>query len=67
MIGDIAKKLNALYKEDPSIYDRCSPDEILEILHQRFDNIANEPDDMIYDDEYDDPSVMRRNGGYIDE
>ena len=66
MIADISKKLNALYKEDPSIYDRCSPEEILEILHQRFDNVA-EPDDMIYDDEYDDPSEIRRNGGYRDE
>lgn len=66
MIGDIAKKLNTLYKEDPSIYDKYSPEEILEILHQRFD-VADEPDDMIYDDEYDDPSELRRIGGYVDE
>ena len=60
----IAKKLRAIYDQDPSLFDKYSPEELIQMMHS-MSIPADEPEDMIYEDEYDDPSV--RNGGYRDE
>lgn len=60
----IAKKLRAIYDKDPSLFDKYSPEELIQMMHSM--SIPSEPDDMLYEDEYNDPSI-RRNGGYRDE
>lgn len=59
----IAKKLRAIYEEDPSLFDKYSPEELIQMMHS-MSIPADEPEDMIYDDEYNDPTVI---GGYRDE
>ena len=56
----IAKKLRAIYEEDPTIFDMCSVEEILQMITPKFIPI-DEPDDMIYEDEYNDPTVRGGN------
>ena len=59
----IAKKLRAIYEEDPSLFDKYSPEELIQMMNQ-MSIPADEPEDMIYDDEYDDPTIR---GGHRDE
>lgn len=58
----ISKKLKALYDEDPTIFDRCSVEEILQMIHTKFIPI-DEPDDIFYKDELqEDPAELARYG-----
>ena len=64
----ISKKLKALYDEDPTIFDKCSVEEILQMINTKFTPI-DEPDDIFYKDEIqEDPAELARygyNGGRI--
>lgn len=58
----IAKKLRALYEEDPTIFDRCSVEEIVQ-MSKSVSIPADEPDEMFYDDEIqEDPAELARYG-----
>lgn len=58
----ISKKLKALYDEDPTIFDRCSVEEILQMITPKFIPI-DEPDDIFYKDEIqEDPAELARYG-----
>jgi len=59
----IAKKLRAIYEEDPSLFDKYSPEELIQMMNQ-MSIPADEPEDMIYEDEYDDPTIR---GGHRNE
>lgn len=59
----IAKKLRAIYDEDPSLFDKYSPEELIQMMNS-MSIPADEPEDMIYDDEYDDPTIK---GGHRNE
>lgn len=61
----IAKKLRMIYEKDPSLFDKASPEELIQMM-QSMSIPADEPEDIIYEDEYNDPSI-RRTGGYRDE
>lgn len=61
----IAKKLREIYDKDPSIFDKCSVEEILQMVTSEFIPI-DEPDEMFDED----PVEMSRygyHGGYRDE
>ena len=62
----IAKKLRAIYEEDPSLFDKYSPEELIQMMRS-MSIPADEPEDMIYDDEYIDPSERTTHGGHRDE
>ena len=62
----IAKKLRAIYEEDPSLFDKYSPEELIQMMHS-MSIPADEPEDMIYEDEYIDPSERTTYGGHRDE
>ena len=52
----IAKKLRAIYDQDPTLFDKYSPEELIQMMHQ-MSIPADEPEDMLYEDEYDDPTL----------
>lgn len=52
----ISKKLKALYDEDPTIFDKCSVEEILQMINIKFIPI-DEPDDI-----QEDPAELARYG-----
>ena len=56
----IAKKLRAIYEEDPSLFDKYSPEELIQMMHS-MSIPADEPEDIIYGDEYDDPTIRGGN------
>ena len=62
----IAKKLRAIYDKDPSLFDKYSPEELIQIMNS-MSIPADEPEDMIYEDEYIDPSERTIHGGHRDE
>ena len=62
----IAKKLRAIYDQDPSLFDKYSPEELIQMMHS-MSIPADEPEDMIYEDEYIDPSERTTHGGHRDE
>ena len=59
----IAKKLRKIYEEDPSLFEKASPEELIQMMHS-ISIPADEPEDMFYEDEYDDPTIR---GGHRDE
>ena len=59
----IAKKLRKIYEEDPSLFEKASPEELIQMMNQ-MSIPADEPEDMFYEDEYDDPTIR---GGHRDE
>ena len=56
----IAKKLRAIYEEDPTLFDKYSPEELIQMMNS-MSIPANEPEDMFYEDEYDDPTIRGGN------
>ena len=56
----IAKKLRAIYDEDPSLFDKYSPEELIQMMNS-MSIPADEPEDMLYEDEYNDPTIIGGN------
>ena len=55
----IAKKLRMIYEEDPSLFDKYSPEELIQMMNSMSIS-AEEIDDSLYLDE--DPAEVRRYG-----
>lgn len=53
----IAKKLRMIYEEDPSLFDKYSPEELIQYMNS-IPNEPNEPDEVFNED----PAELARYG-----